>query len=185
MLPLGTSLPPFSLPNVMEGTLVSSDSYRGSKCLLVAFICNHCPYVIHIQKVFVAFAAQYLPRGLQVVSICANDQLRYPQDGPSAMKLEAKKAGYSFPYLFDETQSTALAFHAACTPDFFLFDHHLKLVYRGRFDESTPGNNKPLTGSDLRLAVDSLLAGKPLSSQQYPSLGCSIKWKPGNSPSYH
>lgn len=176
MLELGTKAPAFRLPDY-KGTIHSIDDFASSPALLVAFICNHCPYVKHIRNEFARFAREYQPRGLAVVAIAANDIETYPQDGPQGMAEEAQAAGYSFPYLFDETQKVARAYKAACTPDFFLFDRNRELVYRGQFDSSRPGNNIPVTGADMRAACDAVLADKPVTIEQKPSIGCSIKWK--------
>ncbi|MFO7305593.1 MAG: thioredoxin family protein [Gammaproteobacteria bacterium] len=176
MMPLGTKAPAFRLPDY-KGNIVSIDDFSASPALLVAFICNHCPYVKHIRHEFARFAREYQPRGLAVVAIASNDTETHPQDGPQGMAEEAESAGYTFPYLFDETQEVARAYQAACTPDFFLFDQERKLVYRGQFDASRPGNNVPVTGSDLRAACDAVLAGQPVTIEQRPSMGCSIKWK--------
>ncbi len=183
MLPLGSTLPKFSLNNVVDGKQVSSTELAHGP-LVVAFICNHCPFVIHIRNEFAKFANAYREQGLQIVAVSSNDVGNYPQDGPDKMKEEAKNFGYSFPYLFDESQQVAKDFHAACTPDFFLFDKHAKLVYRGQFDDSRPNSGIPVTGADLRAACDDVLAGKPVKTGQKPSIGCNIKWKPGNEPSY-
>ena len=183
MLDLGTPAPYFRLPNT-QGRLLSPDDFKDAKALLVVFMCNHCPYVKHIRSALAAFAREYQPKGLAMVGINANDAANYPDDSPEKMVDEVAAAGYSFHYLYDETQETAKAYRAACTPDFFLFDKERKLVYRGQFDDSRPGNNVPLTGKDLREAVDAALAGKPVSPDQKPSIGCNIKWKPGNAPDY-
>lgn len=183
MLPLGTAAPDFSLPNV-DGRSVSLKDFRGSKGLLVAFICNHCPFVIHIRPEFAKFAREYQAKGIAIVGINSNDATAYPADAPDKMKAEAESAGYSFPYLFDETQSVAKAYRAACTPDLFLFDGQQKLVYRGQFDDSRPTNGLPVTGSHLRAACDAVLAGRPIEEGQRPSIGCNIKWRPGNEPNY-
>jgi len=183
MLDLGTPAPPFRLPNT-QGRLLSLEDFKDAKALLVVFMCNHCPYVKHIRSALAAFAREYQPKGLAMVGINANDAANYPDDSPEKMVDEVAEAGYSFPYLYDETQETAKAYRAACTPDFFLYDKDRKLVYRGQFDDSRPGNNAPLTGKDLREAVDAALAGKPVSPDQKPSIGCNIKWKPGNAPDY-
>ncbi len=182
MLPLGTSAPDFSLPDT-EGRLWSLKDFAAPRGLLVTFICNHCPYVKHILEGFVAFAREYGPKGLSIVAINANDASARPEDGPQSMARVAAAQGFPFPYLYDESQRTALAYEAICTPDFFLFDEALKLVYRGRFDASTPGNHKPVTGIELRTAVDALLAGKRVE-HQVASIGCSIKWKAGNAPEW-
>lgn len=183
MLPLGTAAPDFSLPDVDE-RVVSLKDFRGSKGLLVAFICNHCPFVIHIRPEFAKFAREYQAKGIAIVAINSNDAAAYPDDAPDKMKTEVETAGYSFPYLFDETQSVAKAYRAACTPDFFLFDGHQKLVYRGQFDDSRPTNGLPVTGSHLRAACDAVLAGRPIEVGQRPSIGCNIKWRPDNEPNY-
>ena len=183
MLPLGTQAPPFRLPDT-DGRMVSLEETRNAPALLVMFICNHCPYVKHIRQELARFAREYQAKGLAVIGINSNDAERYPDDSPERMKEEKAAIGYTFPYLYDETQQVAQTYHAACTPDFFLFDKDRRLVYRGQFDNARPGNNKPVTGADLRAAVDAVLAGKPVSQQQIPSAGCNIKWKPGNEPDY-
>ncbi len=181
MLALGTKAPDFRLPDTGDRSISLTD-FSGAPALVVVFMCNHCPYVKHIRDGLAQFARDYLPRKVAVVGINSNDVENYPDDNPAKMAQEAKAAGYMFPYLYDETQEVAKAYHAACTPDFFLFDRDLRLVYRGQFDDSRPGNGVPVTGKDLRAAVDSVLAGKPVSSAQKPSLGCNVKWKPGNEP---
>jgi len=183
MLALGTSAPHFDLPD-FDGRRHALDDFAASRALLVAFICNHCPFVKHMRAEFATFAREYAGRGLAVVAIVSNDLDVYPQDGPDAMREEAKSLGYVFPYLVDADQQTARAYRAACTPDFFLFGADRRLVYRGQFDDSRPGNDRPVTGADLRLAVDAVLAGTPVDADQRPSLGCNIKWKPGNEPDY-
>ncbi len=183
MLQLGSPAPDFRLPDT-EGRLLSLHDFKVAPALLVAFMCNHCPYVKHIRSGLAAFAREFRPKGLAIVGINANDAAKYPDDSPEKMVDEAAMAGYTFPYLYDETQATAKSYRAACTPDFFLFDKDRKLVYRGQFDDSRPGNNIPLTGKDLREAVIAVLAGKPINSEQKPSLGCNIKWKSGNAPDY-
>ena len=183
MLHLGTRAPDFSLPDP-QGRLVSLRDFRQAPALLVAFLCNHCPYVIHIRAALAAFAREYQPQGLAMVGINANDAARYPADRPESMADEIRLAGYTFPYLYDETQAVAKAYRAACTPDFFLFDRARTLVYRGQFDDSRPGKPVPVTGRDLRAAVDALLVQAPVPAQQVPSMGCNIKWKPGNEPDY-
>lgn len=172
----GSEAPDFRLPEA-EGGLVARDDFADSPALLVVFICNHCPYVLHISAGLASFARDFVPRGLAIVAINSNDAVRYPADSFEAMKAEKRRAGYPFPYLHDEDQRVAHAYGAVCTPDFFLFDGERRLVYRGRFDASTPGNNVPVTGDDLRDAVTALLTGQPMSSDPRPSLGCSIKWK--------
>lgn len=183
MLPLGTKAPDFRLPDT-SGKMVSLPDFSGASALLVVFMCNHCPYVKHIRSGLAQLARDYQPRGVQVVGINSNDVANYPADSPAKMAEEAKAAGYIFPYLYDETQAVAKAYRAACTPDFYLFDQAQRLVYRGQFDDSRPGNGLPVTGKDLRAALDALLEGKPVSARQTPSIGCNIKWKPGNEPEY-
>ncbi|MGD0168089.1 MAG: thioredoxin family protein [Gaiellaceae bacterium] len=183
MLPLGTTAPDFELPDT-NGKTVSLADYQNKSALLVLFICNHCPYVKHIRAGLAQLARDYLPRGAAIVGINANDVANYPDDSPAKMKEEAKSAGYLFPYLYDETQAVAKAYRAACTPDIYLFDKGRKLVYRGQLDESRPGNGIPVTGKDLRAALDAVLAGKPVSPNQKASMGCNIKWKSGNEPDY-
>jgi peroxiredoxin len=184
MLPLGTHAPEFSLIDVTTGDQVALKNLRGRRGLLVIFLCNHCPFVVHLRSALAAFTAEYLDQGLAIVGISSNDVEAYPQDGPEKMKHEQAAAGYRFPYLFDADQSVARAYHAACTPDFFLFDADLRLVYRGQFDDSRPGNGVPITGADLRAACDAVLAGRPVLADQKPSIGCNIKWKPGHEPDY-
>ena len=183
MLPLGTPAPDFRLPDP-SGRIVARDDFADAPALLVAFLCNHCPYVKHIQAGFAAFAKEYAERGLAIVAINANDYRAYPDDAPARMAEETARAGYVFPYLVDETQEVAKAFRAACTPDFFLFDANRRLAYRGQFDDSRPGNRIPVTGRDLRAAADAVLAGRPAPADQKPSIGCNIKWKPGNAPEW-
>ena len=183
MLPLGTAAPRFSLPDC-RGATVSSEDFASAPALLVVFWCNHCPYVRHVRGHFASLAREYQARGAAIAAICANDSQSYPEDGPEGMAEEARALGYSFPYLVDEDQRVARAYHAACTPDFFLFDAGRRLVYRGQMDDSRPGNGKPLTGADLRAALDAVLAGRPVGGAQKPSIGCSIKWKPGNEPDW-
>ncbi len=183
MLALGTSAPDFSLPD-FDGKVHSLNEFKQAKGLVVAFICNHCPFVKHIRAEFARFAREYQTQGIAVVAINANDLQTYPQDGPAGMKEEASHAGYVFPYLLDESQAVAKAYRAACTPDFYLFDGAHKLIYRGQFDSSRPGNGQPVTGADLRAATDALLKGIPVSKDQLPSIGCNIKWRAGNQPDY-
>ena len=183
MLALGTRAPDFSLPDY-DGRQHALQDMAAAPALLVAFICNHCPFVRHVRSEFAAFAREYRARGLAVVAINSNDLDAYPQDGPEAMRAEVAEFGYEFPYLVDATQAVAKAYRAACTPDFFLFDAQRRLVYRGQFDDSRPGNGRPVTGADLRAAVDRTLAGDAPSPDQLPSLGCNIKWRPGNEPDY-
>jgi len=183
MLDLGTPLPSFSLPD-FNGKTVSDADVQGGKALLVAFICKHCPFVKHIRSEFTRYAKEYQAKGLEVVAIMSNSVEEFPEDGPEGMKQEATEAGYNFPYLYDKDQKVAKAFKAACTPDLFLFDANGRLAYRGQFDGSRPKNNVPVTGSDLRAATDTVLAGQKPSEQQRPSMGCNIKWYPGNEPAY-
>jgi peroxiredoxin len=183
MLPLGTKAPAFSLANI-DGKTVSLSDFSGKKGLLVMFICNHCPFVKHLRPDLAKFGREYQEQGLAIVAISSNDAKAYPDDSPERMREEAKSAGYTFPYLFDESQEVARAYTAACTPDFFLFDADRKLVYRGQFDDSRPDSGIPVTGKDLRAACDAVLAGKAVPERQKPSIGCNIKWKAGNEPAY-
>jgi peroxiredoxin len=183
MLPLGTKAPDFSLPDP-QGRRVTLKDFEGAPALLVMFLCNHCPYVKHLQRELAAMVREFQGRQVAAVAINANDIAHYPDDRPSRMAEDASRFGYSFPYLFDETQEVAKAYRAACTPDFFLFDRERRLVYRGQFDDSRPGNNKPITGGDLRAAIEALLDGRAVAATQQPSIGCNIKWKPGNEPAY-
>jgi peroxiredoxin len=176
MLPLGTPAPDFRLPDT-NGKTVSLSEFKDKPALLVVFMCNHCPYVKHIRAGLAQLANDYIPRGLAMVGINSNDVKNYPDDSPAKMADEVKSAGYIFPYLFDETQKVAKDYDAACTPDIYLFDRGRRLVYRGQFDASRPGNGIPVTGKDLRAALDAVLAGKPTSTMQTPSMGCNIKWK--------
>ncbi len=187
MLELGTPAPDFHLHNTNPsrgGEMLSLADLSDAKALLVAFICNHCPYVIHIRDEFIRFASEYQSRGLAVVAISANDITTHPADGPDKMADTSKQCGFTFPYLYDETQQVAQAYHAACTPDFFLFDAERKLFYRGQFDKSRPGNSAPINGEDLRAAAAAALAGEAAPLEQIPSMGCNIKWKTGNEPMY-
>jgi len=183
MLPLGTKAPDFRLADP-SGKWVSSDDFKDSQALLVMFMCNHCPFVQHIRSQFAELAKDYQARGVAIVGINANDVENHPEDSPEKMAEEVKQIGYTFPYLYDETQAVAKAYHAACTPDPFLFDRNHRLVYRGQFDDSRPGNGKPVTGRDIRAALDAVLAGRPVPTDQKPSVGCNIKWKTGNAPKY-
>jgi peroxiredoxin len=183
MLALGTPAPDFRLPDP-KGAIVALEDFRNSPALLVAFICNHCPYVKHIRHGLACFAKDYAGSGLAMVAINANDVARYPEDRPQKMAQEAAQMGYPFPYLYDESQEVAKAYRAACTPEFYLFDAERCLVYRGQFDDSRPGNDRPVTGADLRAAVDAVLAGAVVRPDQRPSVGCNIKWKPGHEPDY-
>jgi peroxiredoxin len=183
MLPLGTPAPAFRLPDT-AGKPFALDDFKDAPALVVIFMCNHCPYVKHIREGLSQFARDYLPRRVAIVGINSNDVRNYPADSPAKMAEEVASAGYLFPYLFDESQTVAQAYRAACTPDFYLFDGKQKLVYRGQFDDSRPGNDTPVTGRDLRAALEAVLAGKPVATHQKPSIGCNIKWKPGQEPDY-
>jgi peroxiredoxin len=184
MQPLGTKAPEFSLPDT-TGKNVSLKDFGGAPAMLVMFICNHCPYVKHVRSKLAELGRQYQAAGAAVVAISANDASAYRDDSPRRMAAEAKAVGYSFPYLYDESQEVAKAYAAACTPDFFLFDRDRRLVYRGQLDDSRPGNGVPVTGRDLTAAVEAALAGKTIpADRQRPSLGCNIKWRPGNEPAY-
>lgn len=183
MLDLGTRAPAFDLPDT-DGARVRLSDFEDASALLVVFICNHCPFVKHLQADFVRLAGEYQKRGVAIVAISSNDAELYPADGPAAMAVEKAQQGYSFPYLFDESQEVAKEYRAACTPDFFLFDGERKLVYRGQYDDSRPGNSVPVTGSDLRAALEAVLTGKPPLAEQKPSIGCNIKWTPGSAPDY-
>jgi len=183
MLSLGAKAPDFALPDT-EGRLVRLSDFQGAPALLVIFMCNHCPYVKHIADELARFAKEYQAKGVAIVGINSNDAANYPDDSLEKMREEVKLRGYTFPYLYDETQEVAKAYRAACTPDFFLFDKEHRLVYRGQFDDSRPSNGVPVTGKDLRAALDAVLSRKPVPPDQKPSLGCNIKWKPGNEPEY-
>ena len=183
MQELGMKAPDFTLPDP-EGVLHSLPDRPINKGLLVIFMCNHCPYVIHIRQKLVEKIRTYQEQGIAVVAINSNDFAVYPDDNPKNMAIDSKKYGYTFPYLVDEQQQVAKVYGAACTPDFFLFDAEQKLVYRGQFDSARPGNNEPITGADLSSAIEQLVAGKPVTVVQRPSMGCNIKWKPGNEPAY-
>lgn len=177
MLPLGTIAPSFTLKDTTSGNMVSLSDIKSEKATVIMFICNHCPYVLHVIDEVVRVAKEYEAKGISFVAISSNDVQQYEQDSPENMTLFAKERGFTFPYLYDETQEVAKAYAAACTPDFYVFDRDLKCVYRGQFDDARPGNDKPVTGHDLRLALDQLIEGKPIFEQQKPSMGCNIKWK--------
>jgi peroxiredoxin len=177
MLELGTAAPDFALPDVVTGKTVRRDDFRGQKALLVMFICTHCPYVKHIEKGLAALGMDYDGKAIGIVAISSNDAASYPEDSPAGLKQQAQALGFRFPYLYDETQNVARAFNAACTPDLYLFDADFKLVYRGEFDRSRPGNGVPVTGEDVRAAINAVLTGKPPLDDQRPSIGCNIKWK--------
>ncbi|HEX6310143.1 MAG TPA: thioredoxin family protein [Acidimicrobiia bacterium] len=183
MLPLGTEAPDFVLADP-SGTRYARDDFAGAPALVVAFICNHCPYVKHIRERWAELAVQLQERGVAVVAVNSNDAGAYPDDSPAAMTAESEQFGYTFPYLVDETQDVAKAYRAACTPDFFVFDGDRRLAYRGQFDDSRPSNGAPVTGSNLRDAVDAVLAGREVPEPHHPSMGCNIKWRPGNEPDY-
>ncbi len=176
MVALGTPAPDFRLPDT-DGKTVALSDFSSAPALLVAFICNHCPYVKHIRTAFAKLVKDYQAKGVAVVCINSNDATAYPDDSPAKMKEEKAAVGYTFPYLYDESQDVAKAYHAACTPDFFVYDKNRKLVYRGQMDASRPGNGKPNDGADLRAALDAVLAGKAPATTQMPSIGCNIKWK--------
>lgn len=177
MIALGTTAPDFNLPDTVSGKMMSLVELKSDRATVVMFICNHCPYVKHIQTELVQLARAYLPQGVSFVAISSNDVAQYPEDGPGPMKELAERLGFPFPYLYDESQEIARAYQAACTPDFYIFDQDLKLVYRGQFDDSRPSNQVPVTGKDVRAALDNILTGQPVNPEQKPSLGCNIKWK--------
>ena len=184
MLPLGSPAPDFALPDTVSGRTMALADFAGKRALLVIFLCNHCPYVKHVQGGLAALGHDYEKKDVAIVAISANDAATHPDDAPAKLGAEAKHAGYRFPVLYDESQEVAKAYRAACTPDFFLFDAERRLAYRGQFDASRPGSGIPVTGADLRAAIEAVLAGKPLAAEQKPSLGCNIKWRPGNEPAY-
>jgi thiol-disulfide isomerase/thioredoxin len=184
MLGLGTPAPAFELPDAVSGHSVTLDSFAGKRALLVMFICPHCPYVKHIQRSLADMAKDFAGKDLAIVAISSNDVQQYPEDGPEGLRQQAAELSFEFPYCYDESQDAAKAYQAACTPDFFLFDADRRLAYRGQYDDSRPKNTLPVTGRDLRAAIDDVLAGRPAASAQRPSIGCNIKWKPGNAPSY-
>ncbi len=185
MLPLGTNAPDFHLPDVVSGNTISLSTFAGKQALLVMFICRHCPFVKHIKDEMARLDKDYISRNVGIVGISANDAKNYPDDAPEQLKAMAQELKLSFPICYDESQETAKAYTAACTPDFFLFDAQQQLVYRGQLDDSRPSNGKPVTGTDLRAAIEAILTGQPVNAQQQPSVGCNIKWKPGNAPSYY
>lgn len=185
MLPLGTIAPDFSLQDVVSGNTITLPTFADKQALLVMFICQHCPFVQHIKDELARLGKDYINRNLGIVGISANDVNNFPDDAPEKLKAMAQELDLPFPICYDESQEIAKAYTAACTPDFFLFDAQLQLVYRGQLDDSRPSNGKPVTGADLRAAIDAVLAGEPVNSQQQPSVGCNIKWKPGNQPSYY
>lgn len=177
MIPLGTKAPDFELPDTVSGNDISLNDLKGSVATVIMFICNHCPFVKHVNAQLVSLAYDYIPKGIAFAAISANDANDYPEDSPEAMKKAAETLGYLFPYLYDESQETARAYQASCTPDFYVFDKELKLVYRGQLDDSRPGNGKPVTGKDIREALGHILEGTPVQENQVPSIGCNIKWK--------
>jgi len=184
MLPLGTPLPNFQLGDVVSGQMVTPHDFATQKCVLVMFICKHCPYVVHVKEELARLGKDYQSKDVGIVAICSNDATRYPDDSPGQLKMMVVQLGYTFPLCYDETQETAKVFTAVCTPDFFLFDQDRKLVYRGQLDDSRPGTAQPVTGKDVRMALDAVLAGETVNPAQKPSVGCSIKWKPGYEPNY-
>lgn len=181
MLELGTPAPPIELPS-LDGATVSLDDFSDAGALLVMFICNHCPYVRHVEKELSSLVSEYESRGLAAVGVCSNDVEQEPEDTPEGLREQVERVGFTFPYLIDESQEVAKAYKAACTPDFFLFDGDRQLVYRGRMDASRPRTDEPVTGVDLRQAIEAALEGKDAPSEQKPSMGCAISWKPGNEP---
>lgn len=184
MLPLGTKTPNFSLPDVISGEMISLENFKNKKALLVMFICRHCPYVAHVKEELAKIGKDYENKDVGIVAISSNDAEVYSDDSPASLKEMAKELDFTFPLCYDETQEVAKAYKAACTPDFFLFDEERRLVYRGQLDDSRPGNNKPVKGEDLRTALDAVLFDRPVTQLQKPSMGCNIKWKAGNEPSY-
>ena len=184
MLDLGTQSPDFSLPDVVSGQSISLNTFSGKKALLVMFICRHCPFVKHIQQELARIGKDYSDKDVGIVAISSNDAQTFPDDSPSSLKQMAEELGFEFPFCYDESQETAKAFAAACTPDFYLFDEARRLIYRGQLDDSRPGNDIPVTGKDLREALDAALRGEPIGEDQRPSIGCNIKWKSGNEPEY-
>jgi peroxiredoxin len=184
MLPLGTQAPEFSLPDVVTGKTISLATFQDKKALLVMFICRHCPYVKHIEKELARISKDHNGRDVGIVGITSNDSVAYPDDSPASTKQMALELGFTFPVCFDESQEIAKAYVAACTPEFYVFDALRRLVYRGQLDDSRPGNNIPVTGRDVRAALDAVLSGKPVDPNQKPGIGCNIKWKPGNAPRY-
>jgi len=177
MVPLGTKAPDFLLPDTVSGISINFAAIKGEQGTVVMFICNHCPFVVHVNQELVLLGKEYLPKGIGFVAISANDIVKHPGDAPEHMKIIAEKLQYPFPYCYDETQETAKAYGAACTPDFFVYDKNDDLVYRGQLDDSRPGNKKPVTGADMRFTLNSILQNRPVSSHQHPSIGCNIKWK--------
>jgi peroxiredoxin len=185
MLPLGTKAPDFQLPDVVSGETISLASFAGKQGLLVMFICRHCPFVKHVQAELAQIGKDYADTDIGIVAISTNDADHYPDDAPDKLREMAEQLGFSFPFCYDESQETAKAYTAACTPDFFLFDTNQKLVYRGQLDDSRPGNEQPITGKDLRAALEAVITSQTVNPDQKPSIGCNIKWKPGNEPAYY
>jgi peroxiredoxin len=185
MLPLGTQAPDFQLPDTVSGETITLDTFADKQALLVAFICRHCPFVQHVKDELAQIGKDYADADLGIVAISANDADNYPDDAPEKLAEMAQELDFNFPLCYDESQETAKTYTAACTPDFFLFDRDRKLVYRGQLDDSRPGSDEPVTGKDLRAAIDAVLSAQPVSSEQKPSMGCNIKWKPGNEPAYY
>ncbi|HXG34801.1 MAG TPA: thioredoxin family protein [Bryobacteraceae bacterium] len=184
LLELGAPAPDFRLPDVVSGKIISLDTFRDKKALVVMFICRHCPYVQHVREELARLGRDYASKSVGIVAISSNDATQYPDDRPEKLRAMAEELGFNFPLCYDETQEVAKAYAAACTPDFYVFDQDRKLVYRGQLDDSRPGNGIPVTGKDLRAAIDAVLEGRPVPGRQKPSLGCNIKWKPGNEPPY-
>ena len=184
MSALGTPAPDFQLPDVVSDKTISLQTFAGRKALLIMFISRHCPFVQHVKQELARVGKDYSEKSLGIAAICSNDVDNYPADAPAMLKEMARETGFTFPFCYDESQKVAMAYSAACTPDFFLYDDKRKLVYRGQLDDSRPGNDKPVTGRDLRAAIDAILAGKPVDPNQKPSIGCNIKWKAGNEPDY-
>lgn len=184
MLELGTKAPDFQLPDTVSGETISLDTFANKKALLVMFICQHCPFVQHIKSELARIGKDYVDQGLGIVAISANSVQTHPDDAPDQLKAMAQQEGFNFPFCYDETQEVAKAYTAACTPDFFLFNRDRALVYRGQLDDSRPGNEEPVNGKDLRAAIDNVLADQPVNPDQQPSIGCNIKWTPGNEPPY-
>ncbi len=185
MLPLGTQAPDFSLPDVVSGKTIALSTFAAQRAFLVMFICRHCPYVVHVREELARLGKDYAGQNIGIVAISANDAAGFPDDAPDQLKAMADELGFTFPFCYDESQETAKAYTAACTPDFFLFGYDRALLYRGQLDESRPKNGKPLNGKDLRAAIDAVLAGTPVGTTQQPSIGCNIKWKPGREPAYY
>jgi peroxiredoxin len=185
MLALGTQAPDFSITDLVSGNVFTLESFRDQKALLVMFICRHCPYVVHVQDELARLGRDYRDKNIAIVAISSNDAAAYPEDAPESLKEMSMELGFTFPYGYDESQDIAKRYTAACTPDFFLFDASRRLVYRGQLDDSRPANGKPVTGKDLRTAIDAVLSDRPVPTEQKPSMGCNIKWKPGNAPSYY